>query len=568
MPELQERMRERLEFVYGQKAPGIMQRALQLIESYEGDIPEGRGGWDQRDAMLITYADTVVEPDREPLNTLDDFLRRRVDDAISMVHLLPFFPYSSDDGFAVQDFRDVRDELGDWQDVERLAEDFRVAFDAVINHVSASSVYMKEYLAGEPPYDEFFIELDPTADTSSVLRTRDEPLLHDYESADGTKWLWTTFSRDQVDLNFRDPRVLLEVLDVLLFYVQHGASVLRLDAIPYLWKELGTSCAHLPETHALIKFFRDALDLAAPHVLLLAECNVPQPKNFAYLGDGGDEAQIVYNFTLPPLIVFSLLRGDATYLTEWAKTIPDPGERATYLNITATHDGIGMRPTEGLLTEDERRELMDLAFSRDGDVTGKRNSDGSISPYELNISYFDAINDPHSDTPLDLEIRRFMLSQAIAMSLKGIPAIYIHSLLGSRNYLEGVRQTGRARSINREQLALDDLADALDQTDSRRSRVFRRYCEMLRVRRGEKAFHPDAHQEILELGPHLFSVRRTNEETGDSVLALHNVTNEAQMIDLSGITAGNTRDLLTDATFQGKTIELAPAQVMWLKENL
>ena len=560
-------MRQRLEFVYGpEKAPGIMHRAEEIIERYRPLIPDRDGGRDERDVLLITYADSVVEPAAAPLRTLDRFLRERVGDLMSLVHLLPFYPYSSDDGFAVQDFRRVRDELGDWEDIERLAESYRLAFDAVINHVSASSVYAKGYLGGDPQFEDFFIELDPDTNTSSVLRTRDEPLLHDYETADGeTRWLWTTFSRDQIDLNFRSPRVLLETLEVLLFYAQHGASVLRLDAIPYLWKRLGTSCAHLPRTHALIKFLRDAFDAAAPHVLLMAECNVPQPKNFAYLGEGGDESQIVYNFTLPPLIVFALLREDAGYLTEWAKTVPYPGENATYLNITATHDGIGMRPTEGLLSEEERQELMDLAFARGGDVTGKRNSDGSISPYELNVTYFDAVNDPNDDEPLERQVRRFMLSQAIAMSFIGIPAVYIHSLVGSRNYLEGVRRTGRARSINREQLHREELEDALEDPSSRRSMVYRRYCEMLEVRRRESAFHPSARQEVLDLGPEIFALRRHNQKTGGAVVALHNVTGSTQEVATEGPANGEMRDLLTGERFGGETVELGAYQVRWMK---
>jgi len=566
--ETRARMRARLEFIYGAgRAADVMRALEELLRRYEGRLPRGAAGWSERDALLITYADTIREDGSPPLRALDRFLTERVGDRISFVHLLPFYPYSSDDGFAVQDFRQVRPELGSWDDVALLARHYRLAFDAVINHVSASGVYARGYCAGDPRFRDFFIALDPGTDTSSVLRTRNLPLLHDYDTSEGRKWLWTTFSRDQVDLNLANPRVLLEVVDVLLFYVERGASVLRLDAIPYLWKELGTSCAHLPRTHELIKLLRDVFNLAAPHVLLLAECNVPQRENLSYLGAGGDEAQVVYNFTMPPLVLFSIHKGDASRLTEWARTIRKVGGRATYLNVTATHDGIGMRPTEGLLGEPERGELLDLARAHGGDVTGKRNPDGSISPYELNLNYFDAVNDPRAEEPLELQVRRFMLSQAIPLGFIGIPAVYVHSLLGSRNDLEGVRRTGRARSINRAVLRADELCRELDDGLSLRGRVFREYGRLLEVRRRESAFHPDADQEVPDLGPAVFAVLRRNEHTGERILALHNVTGRALSLSGRGALAdAPSADLLTGEQFAaGADVPLDSYQVRWLR---
>ena len=236
------------------------------------------------------------------------------------------------------------------------------------------------------------------------------------------------------------------------------------------------------------------------------------------------------------------------------------GPRATYLNITATHDGIGMRPVEEILAGSERAELVRLAYDRGGDVTGKRNGDGSVSPYELNISYFDAVNDPRADEPVALKVRRFMVSQAIPMALMGIPGIYIHSLLGSRGDHDGVRRTGRARSINRQQLAMRELAGELDDPSSLRARVFEVYREMLHLRRQQSAFHPDASQEIVDYGPAVFAVRRTNADSGQSLLALHNVTDGEVSLNLAGI----SRDILTGEHFPSGAVSLSPYQVRWL----
>ena len=557
-----QRIRRRLEFVYGEEAaPQIADRIDRLIDRYREKTFAGppRSGWDQTDALLITYADTLYESFESPLTTLRLFLDEYVGDAISFVHLLPFFPWSSDDGFAVKDFREVESSLGDWDDVADLARQYRLVFDAVINHVSAGSVYMRGYGEGDPNYRDYFIALDPETDTSSVLRTRNLPLLHDYETHEGTKWLWTTFSRDQVDLNFANPDVLIEVLDVLLFYAERGAGMVRLDAIPYLWKELGTTCAHLPQTHELIKLIRDVYDAAAEHVLLLTETNVPHHENVSYFGDAGDEAQMIYNFSLPPMILFSLVTGDASKLTDWAKQIEKVSDRTTYLNITATHDGIGMRPTEGLLSEDERRMLCDLARAHHGDVTGKRNADGSVSPYELNLNYFDAVNDPDADEPLETQIDRFFVSQAIPLSFIGIPGIYIHSLIGSRNDLAGVERSGRARSINRRKLKMWQLVGALN-AGGLPAQVLDRYLELLRRRATISAFHPDAGQAVLDLGAGIFAIRRHNDDTGQTVTAVHNVTEEPQSASLDG----RQRDLLSGESFDSGSIPLASYQVRWL----
>jgi sucrose phosphorylase len=565
-PDQRARLQERLALVYGPaRAPEIVGGIEKLLDRWRGHLPAGRSGWDQRDALLITYADTLLGA-RPPLAELHDFLRATMGRLLSFVHLLPFYPYSSDDGFAVEDFRTVREDLGDWADVERLAGDYRLVVDGVINHVSASSVYMEGYRRGDPAYDGFFHSLDPETDTSAVLRTRNLPLLHDYRTARGTEWLWTTFSRDQVDLNFATPAVLLEILDVLLFYAARGAAMIRLDAIPYLWKELGTSCAHLPQTHELIKLMRDILDLAAPHVLLLTETNVPHHENVSYFGDRGDEAQMIYNFSLPPLILWSLVDEDASVLTDWAGQLEVVGPRATYLNITATHDGIGMRPTEGILSEPQRQRLVDLARARGGDVTGKRNPDGSVSPYELNLNYYDAVNDPARDEPEALQIRRFLLSQSIPLALVGLPGIYIHSLLGSRSDVAGVERTGRARSINRAQLPRATLEAELADPASRRARILGELRRRLALRAAEPCFHPDAPQTVLDLGPALFAVRREAPDGRGALLALHNVTTRPLALDAAGLGADpRTVDLLTGEALGGGSVGLAPCQVRWLR---
>ncbi len=530
----------------------------ELFEKYRNNLPVlPTVPWTQKDVLLITYADSIVKEGQMHLQTFEEFARKELSDIISFIHILPFFPWSSDDGFAVKDFRSVDSKLGNWNNIKELSRNFRLVFDAVINHVSESSIYMEGYRNGDPNYKDFFIALDPATDTTSVLRTRNLPLLHDYETYDGIKWLWTTFSRDQLDLNFQNPAVLIEIIDVLLGYLQKGATMIRLDAIPYLWKELGSSCAHLPQTHEIIKLIHDVYTLASPGALLLTETNVPHQENISYFGNKKDEAQMIYNFSLAPLIVYSILKGDSSVFSRWASQVKWVSETSTYLNITATHDGIGMRPTEGILSEEERQMMIEVAEIRGGDITGKRNSDGSISVYELNINYFDMLNDPNSDESLELQIKRFMLSQTIPMSFIGIPGIYIHSLLGSRNYYKGVEETGRARSINREQLELDELEEIINIDENIRSKVFSEYKRRLKIRSQEQCFHPDARQKILFLDKRVFALKRITSDR--ELIAVHSLVNEQIAIELpvEGVE-------LLSGELVSSNIVLEPYQTCWV----
>lgn len=569
--DLSRRVLRRLTFLYGpERAPALLAEIAKLVAAHRPKIAPAARGWGQADVLLITYADSLLGEER-PLRTLADFLGREARGLTSFVHLLPFYPYSSDDGFSVVDYRAVRGDLGGWEDVRALGELCRPVFDGVFNHASSESAYIRGHCAGDERHSGFAIAVPPGTDTSKVLRTRNLPLLHEYQTVRGSEWLWTTFSRDQVDLNFANPKVLLEILDVLLFYAAQGAAMIRLDAVPYMWKKLGTSCAHLEETHELIRLMRDVCDAACPHVLLLAETNAPHRDNFGYLGPPeapGTEAQLIYNFCLPPLVLWSLHRGDATHLSRWAAGLESLGGRATYLNVTATHDGIGMRPTEGLLSEPERAELVALAKAHGGDVTGRRNPDGSTSPYELNLSYFDAVNDPRAFEPDELRVARFMCSQAVPLALAGIPGIYIHSLLGSRNDLEGVKRTGRARSINRAQLRLDAVRKELADPGSIRAQVFAAYRRLLEIRGEQPAFHPDAAQEVLDLGPSFFALRRSDRVGGQSIIAVHNVTGRPQIADLRAAGDGSARcDLLSGENFSAGDLGAVGAeayQVRWL----
>ncbi len=535
----------------------------------------------EQDAILITYGGQISEPNQAPLQTLKRFVDEHLSDAVSGVHILPCFPYSSDDGFSVIDYLEIDSDLGDWQDIESLGQDYLLMLDAVINHISQESAWFKGFRRSEPTYADYFITADPDADYSMVVRPRALPLLTSVETSDGIRHVWTTFSEDQIDLHYANPQVLLRIIDVMLHYVQHGAEIIRLDAIAYLWKEMGTSCIHLPQTHAVVKLWRAVLDEVAPHVILITETNVPHAENISYFGEtlpggGSDEAQMVYNFSLAPLILHSFQSGEVRKLSAWAASLDSPTPGATFFNFIASHDGIGVRPAEGILSSDEIRALADQTQAHAGKVSHKTNLDGSQSVYELNTTLFDFLNDPAEPSPLD--VPRFLASQAILLSLKGVPGIYIHSLIGSRNCHTCSAETGRARSLNRQKFSWSELEGDLADPAGCRRQVFDGYRHMLRVRRQHPAFHPAGEQRVLDLHPAVFAIIRISpissldSEAADVVLCLVNVSKREQGLGLAPLIDSLPQmrigyDLLTnDQPSQiSQSITLHPYQLRWFK---
>jgi len=577
------RIGDHLAFLYGaERASALFERLRDILDAFRMRNPElrtlaerrARERLTERDVLLITYGDQVTEPVRPPLQTLAEVLESCAKGSITGVHILPFFPYSSDDGFSVIDYSVVNPDLGTWADVERLGRSFRLMVDAVINHVSVQSDWFKRFLAGDPDYADYFITVGEDTDLSQVVRPRALPLLTRVQTAEGEKQVWTTFSSDQVDLNYANPNVLLRVIELLLWYVERGADVIRLDAIAYLWKRIGTPCIHLSETHRIVKLLRAILDIVAPHVIIITETNVPHEENISYFGDGTDEAQMVYQFTLPPLVLHAFHTGDAARLSGWAAGLRSPSDQATFFNFLASHDGIGVRPAEGILSSSEIQGLVDHTLAHGGYVSHRSNADGTESVYELNISYFDALSDPRGGEPLDVQVQRFLASQAILLSLVGVPGIYFHSLFGSRSYHEGVEQTGRLRSINREKLLRSQLESALADRSSLRYKVFYPYLHLIRQRVHHSAFHPNGSQRVVNLNPALFCVLRTSPDGRESVLCIHNVSDEDRPVRvgpdvLSFSGRAQVRDLVSGRVFpRGVTGDLvllvAPYQVLWL----
>jgi len=561
-----ERLRTELGRLYGpghgealEAIVAAVARRAQPAPLGAADPPQAPRAWTERDAILITYPDQVRAPGEAPLATLDRFLRDRLAGVVTAVHLLPISPWSSDDGYAVIDYASVDPALGGWDDVARLAGEFEVMLDVVMNHVSSRHEWLAGFLADDPDYQRHFIEVAPGTDLTTVVRPRATPLVTRFPSPRGERRLWTTFSADQVDLNYHEPRVLARMAEVVMADLEHGASLLRLDAVGYTWKELGTSCLNLPGAHRLVRVIRAIVDAVAPGAAVVTETNVPQPDNVAYFGHGAPEAQAVYRFALPPVVLHALLFGTAERIAPWLASLDRAPPGCAFINMLATHDGIGLMPAHGILPEGEITAMVDRVVRHGGLVT-MRDTPFGPRPYELNATLFDALSDPTGGEPEDLRIARHLAANAIMLSLSGIPGVYVHSLFGSANDRAAADETGIARRINRRRFAEAGLNAALDDPSSRAARVLAGFERMLRARASHAAFRPDAPQAVLDAPPGVLAVERSSDDSG-RVRTLVNLT--AAPLEVSCTEGG--ADLLSERTAAaGEPLLLGPYEVVWL----
>ena len=581
---------KRLKFIYGkEKADEYLpelERILKVYYAHKPDelkerekhfIPEER--FTQKDIILITYGDLIMGGDDTPLKALEKFCDSYLEGEISTIHILPFFPYSSDRGFSVIDFTTVDPRLGTWDDIEELEKKYQLMFDGVFNHVSSKSRWFQEFLNGNKRYLEYFISFKSPDDITPeqrklIFRPRTSDILSKYHSINGPVYVWTTFSNDQIDLNYKNPEVLMRVIEILLFYVRHGASIIRLDAVTYLWAEPGTSCIHLDQTHEIVKLFRDVFKIVAPWVALITETNVPHKENISYFGNGDDEAQMVYNFALPPLVLYTFYKEDATAISDWAETLKLKSKTNTFFNFLDSHDGIGLMAVKDILPKEEIDLIIERAQKHGGIISYRAVAGGGKEPYEINITWFSALNDENDKSEdIAFQVKRFVASRIIALVLAGVPGIYLHSMIGTQNDIQAVLETKSNRAINRTVVSYEAIMNALKDPLSKVSRISREFGRLVKIRSKERAFHPNGEQKIIKLSPKIFSVLRKSPEGDETILALVNISKDICKLEIPIKDFGGDywKDLVSEmewmADEDGKIyLKILPYDVVWLKE--
>lgn len=553
-----------IELIYGETFTDTHRKVLlEKIGNAASLITEKRkSGWDEKDVVLITYADQFSAAGEDALPVFTRFYNKWLSHSFSHVHLLPFYPWSSDDGFSVIDYHEVAPETGTWSDIAELKQSASLMFDYVCNHMSAKSQWFANYLQQTPGYEDFFISVDPKTDLSAVTRPRALPLLTPFTLHDGSvRHLWTTFSEDQIDLNFASPHVLIAMVDVLLHYLMEGANYIRLDAVGFMWKIPGTHCIHLEQTHQLIQLFRAITEAVAPGTVIITETNVPHKDNISYFGNGENEAQMVYQFSLPPLVLHAIHRQDVRTLSQWASSLELPSTKTTWFNFLASHDGIGLNPLRGILPESDILSLVEKLQQEGALVNWKNNPDGTRSPYEINVTYLDALSPKNAAD--NERIARFILAHAVLLSFPGVPAIYIQSVLGSRNDYEGVERLGYNRAINRKKYIAGEIDSELSNTTGIRHKIFKQLSKLIAIRRAEQVFHPDSHALFETSGKHILKIIRVA-KNGERITALFNFSQYIQTVNSEGISG---TELIAKENISGTTLTLNPWQVMWIKEN-
>ncbi|MEL7450732.1 MAG: sugar phosphorylase [Pseudomonadota bacterium] len=574
MAELEHRVAVHLEAVYpGADIASLTRRLIDTLALSDVVMPASHENkWDQDDVLLITYGDSVVREGDTPLQTLHKFLKERLDDTFSSVHILPFFPYSSDDGFSVINYLQVNESLGDWDDIERIARDFDLMADLVINHASSRSLWFENFKKGVDPGRDYFFTVPGDTDVSQVTRPRPSPLLRAVRTMEGERHVWCTFSPDQVDLNFANPEVLVEFTNIMARYLEAGVRTLRMDAVAFLWKEPGTTCIHLQPTHEIVKLLRLLAEVKRADAVIITETNVPLRDNLTYFGNS-NEAHAIYNFSLPPLLIHALISGDCRHLKTWMMRMPPACTGTYYLNFIASHDGVGLRPAEGLLDDKDFAELLKTLESFDGFISMRSDSEGKLRPYEANITLWSALAGTIANGKDDLQYERFICAHAIMMALEGVPAIYLHSLFGTPNDSAGMKRSGRFRSINRYVWPADKLEAELKDPEHRTARVFAEMTRLLQIRRRQPAFHPNAVQFTMHLGLEIFAFWRQSMDRRQSIFCLSNVTASPQTIHLTQVNLIDTEawvDLVSGRAVEDLSgeIELQPYQTLWLSNRI
>lgn len=570
---LKHRVQHHLEFIYAeidlqQSTESLATELVQIMQLTDSDYQSHNhvNNWDQSDSILITYGDSIKNTTDKPLRSLYRFLDSHIGNLMSSVHILPFFPYSSDDGFSVINFATVNEALGDWPDIQQIADSYKLMSDLVINHCSSRSVWFENFKRGRSPGKDYFVSVNPDTDLSTVVRPRTSPLLRETQTQDGTKHLWCTFSHDQVDLNFANPHVLKEFVGIIRHYLDMGVQIFRMDAVAFIWKKIGTSCINLDETHEIIRLLRLLIEQACPNAIIITETNIPNRENLAYFGNA-NEAHCIYNFSLPPLLLNTLVSGNCQHLKQWMMSMPPAQNGTAYFNFIASHDGIGLRPAEGLMDEPEIDALINCMQSFGGKISWR--AEGSKNkPYEINIALFDALQGTLKG-PDKWQEQRFICAHALMMALEGIPGIYIHSLLATGNDYEKLERTNHNRAINRHQWDENQLHDQLSDSNSQHARIFAQLKQLLALRAKQPAFHPNATQFTLHLGYELFGFWRQSIDRQQSIFCIYNVTDKEQLLSLADINLISTEgwwDLIAGLQIDNiaESITLEPYQSVWI----
>ena len=540
-------------------------------ENQSPDEFKNRSLWSANDVLLISYPDNIISQNTPPLQSLQKFLAKYFSDTISIVHVLPFFPSTGDDGFSVQNYFEVDEKLGDWIDVGELVKHTPLMADVVLNHCSVKSSWFIGYQNGDPLYENFFCTVPEDFDISNIVRPRSSSLKEKFLVNGKERNIWCTFSSDQADLNFKNPTVLRKLIDVIFWYIEKGVRVFRLDAVAFIWKNSGTTGLNAPQAHLIVRLLRVLVDYVDLGIILITETNLPLDENLSYFGNG-NEAHWIYNFTLPPLSIFTLMFGDATQIRKWSMGMPPALPNTAYLNFLSSHDGIGLRPVEGVLT-DQQLDQMVSQLETNGSLFSWRNiSQSEQKIYEANITLFDSLQRTPSDPTGEFKMERYLAANCVMLGFEGVPAFYLNAFFATGNDTDAVNKKRSNRAINRHKWCKIELEKRLKSSNNIESLVFNSLKKLISIRKCQPAFHPNATQFTLQLDSCFFGIWRQSIDLSQNIYAITNVTHLEQSLSLSNLNfAFSDRwfDLISgnEISNSASVLPFNPYQTYWISNE-
>ena len=537
---------------------------IQIIKNFNKKNPKKKITISEKTSLIICYGDAVYSNEKSSIKVFQSFFQKNLKKYFDTIHFLPFYPSSSDSGFAVKDHYKIEKRIGEWSDLKRISKYNNIMADIVINHSSARGLWFKNFLKRKKPGKDYFLTVNSKFNTSKVVRPRDHKLLKKIKIFDKSDYLWRTFSPDQIDLNFKNPSVLLRFIKIMIHLINNGITIFRLDAIAYLWKENGTKCINLRQTHEIIKLLRIISNYLNVETLIITETNLPEKENLSYFGNN-DEANWIYNFSLPPLLIHAFLFENNSYLNRWSKNLPVAKFGNNYLNFIASHDGIGIRPTEGILNNKSLNNFLKRLKKNGSKFSYRKVHNKSKKVYEANITVFDALKKSDYDPKGKFFLERYVAAHAIMISFEGIPAIYFNSLFGKSNDEAKYIITGNNRDVNRYKWNYKNITRKLSDNKTKQSIFYSNITNLLSIRRKQKAFHPNGKRHNINLGSKLFSFKRVSVDKKQSIICITNLSSKNQTAKLKKELL-NYRDLLNLKTkFKDKNLlTLKPFQTVWL----
>ena len=569
----QKKINSKLRNIYGQSKLHFdinhsLREIVEIINKFNKKKNKKKKIISEKTSVVICYGDSILSnKPKNLLGTFRNFFQKKLKNLFNTVHFLPFYPSSSDSGFAVKDHYKIDNKLGNWSDVLKFSKKNDVMADIVINHSSARGLWFKNFLKEKKPGKDYFLKVNSKFNISKVIRPRDHKLLKRIDIFKGKDYLWRTFSPDQVDLNFKNPAVLLRFIKIMINLINHGVTIFRLDAIAYLWKENGTKCINLRQTHEIIKLLRIICSFLNVQTTIVTETNLPEKENLSYFGNN-DEANWIYNFSLPPLLIHAFLFENSNYLNKWSKKLPSTKKNTSYLNFIASHDGIGMRPAEGILNKKMISNLLKRLKKNGSRFSYRKIKNQSKKVYEANITIIDALKKTDFDNKGKFFFERYMSAHSIMIAFEGIPAIYFNSLFGTSNDEAKYIITGNNRDINRYRWSEKNILKVLKDKKSKQSAFFDSFSNLLLVRKKQKAFHPNAYRSTLNLSPKIFCFKRVSIDKKQTIICITNLSSKVQFPKIDR-KYNKWKNLLDNKSFfisDGK-LKLDPFQTIWLSNS-